>query len=380
MKKQLKDIKKDFVKNFKKHREDGLSIEDIAIKYGIGATTARRWRDKLKLSRDSLIDLQYKKQGPQELPTKAKPLKRKQIINLLKTGTLDVIEYSQMNNVERHQLYDYFEQLEKQGYVIAKSHSGFYIHTQMKATDKKIEILKSKIKIGLCSDNHYGSKHQQKEYLHKFYDECEAAGITQVYNCGDICTGSPNMHKGFINNMFIHTATDQANYIVDHYPKRKGIKTHFIMGNHDASWMKDNGFNICEYVASKRPDMIYEGDFGVYLHIGKENPIKVYLMHPDAGPSYAVSYKPQKIIEGFTSERKPHVLFIGHWHQFENLFKRNVDCYQAGCFEGQTDYLKRKGIYPELGAWQIEFEISAKGIHSTRAQKFCYYVEKANDY
>jgi DNA polymerase II small subunit/DNA polymerase delta subunit B len=74
-----------------------------------------------------------------------------------------------------------------------------------------------------------------------------------------------------------------------------------------------------------------------------------------------VSYRPQKIIESYGPENKPNILHINHYHRMLQMFNRNVHVFLDGTFQGQTDYLMRKGLSSEKGSWLVEFENDEKG-------------------
>ena len=90
------------------------------------------------------------------------------------------------------------------------------------------------IKFGLMGDTQFGSKYAQITYLHDFYDLCEREGITDIYHTGDITDGL-KMRVGHEYELYEHSADGQLDDLVANYPKRDGITTHFITGNHDAS-------------------------------------------------------------------------------------------------------------------------------------------------
>lgn len=71
---------------------------------------------------------------------------------------------------------------------------------------------------------------------------------------------------------------------------------------------------------------------------------------------YALSYKPQKIAEQIPSGEKPHIMIFGHWHLCFYFFYRLIHILQAGCFQGQSTYLLRKGINPTIGGWIVRVE------------------------
>ena len=70
---------------------------------------------------------------------------------------------------------------------------------------------------------------------------------------------------------------------------------------------------------------------------------------------------------------------LGHWHQIEYLFERNIHIIQAGCFEGQSPYLKRKGIMPKIGGWIIEIHIDRKGTVSRFKSELVSFFEPLKD-
>jgi len=55
-----------------------------------------------------------------------------------------------------------------------------------------------------------------------------------VLHCGDIFEGW-KMHRDQLYEVFLVGGDKTINYVIKNYPKIEGIKTHIIMGNHDAS-------------------------------------------------------------------------------------------------------------------------------------------------
>jgi len=87
----------------------------------------------------------------------------------------------------------------------------------------------------------------------------------------------------------------------------------------------------------------------------KERDIAIDMMHPDGGVSYALSYKPQKIIESLESGTKPDVLLVGHFHKAFTLpAYRGVCCILAGCTQRQTAFMARNGLAAHVGAHIVE--------------------------
>lgn len=234
-----------------------------------------------------------------------------------------------------------------------------------------------KIKFAIMGDTQFGSKYAQITYLHDFYDKCMKEGITDVYHTGDITDGL-KMRVGHEYELYAVSADDMRDDVVNNYPYRKGITTHFITGNHDASIYKQVGYDIGQAIANARPDMKYLGRDCAVIHITPRCTME--LRHPWDGTAYALSYKIQKMIEAMESDSKPNILAVGHYHKAEYLFYRNVHALQTGCFQGQTPFTRGKGISVHLGGWIVEVDVDDAGtIKAFKSQFVPYYKSLNND-
>lgn len=189
------------------------------------------------------------------------------------------------------------------------------------------------ITFGLMGDTQFGSKYAQITYLHKFYDLCAKLGIRDIYHTGDISDGE-KMRQGHEYDNYVHGADEHIAEIVKNYPMRPGVITHFITGNHDASFRKLCGVDIGKSLADKRSDLDYLGrDFAI---VNITPNITLMLRHPWDGSAYALSYRPQKMIESMDEDTRPTILAIGHYHKMEYLYYLKVHCFQTGCFLQNT--------------------------------------------
>lgn len=234
------------------------------------------------------------------------------------------------------------------------------------------------IRFALVSDTHINSKYTQLTYLHKFYDFIKSEGIDTVYHCGDIDEGE-QMRPGHQYECYNQGADDHVKEIVRVYPKREGVKTHFITGNHDNSFIKRCGLDIGYRIAGLRDDMIYLGNSNAVVYITPN--CKFELQHPGDGSAYAMSYKPQKMIDAMMGGEKPNILAIGHYHKHENLLYRNIHCYQAATFESMTPFMKSKGLSCQMGGWIIELNVNDEGyITRIKSEFIPYYKAIKDDY
>ena len=234
------------------------------------------------------------------------------------------------------------------------------------------------LKFAIIGDTQLGSKYAQISHLKNFYELCASEGIKDVYHTGDVTDGL-KMHSGHEYELYKTSADDMVQDVIENYPRIEGITTHFITGNHDASIYKQVGYDIGNTITEKRPDMKYLGRDCALIFLTPN--CKLELRHPWDGTAYALSYKPQKMIEAMESDSKPNILAIGHYHKAEYLFYRNVHCLQTGCFQGQTPYTRGKGISVHMGGWIVTIHVDKNGTITRFGSEFIpYYSSIKDDY
>jgi len=236
----------------------------------------------------------------------------------------------------------------------------------------------STLKFAIMGDTQIGSKYTQLTYLHQFYDLCASEGITDVYHTGDITDGL-KMRPGHEQELYEVSADEMRDDVVNNYPMREGITTHFITGNHDASIYKHVGYDIGQGIADHRPDMNYLGRDCAVVNLTPNCTLE--LRHPWDGTAYALSYKIQKMIEAMESDSKPNILAVGHYHKAEYIFYRNVHALQTGCFQSQTPFTRGKGISVFMGGWIVTIRVDENGYIQGFAPEFIpFYYSIKDDY
>lgn len=234
------------------------------------------------------------------------------------------------------------------------------------------------IRFAIMGDTQIGSKYTQLTHLHNFYDLCEKEGIKDVYHTGDITDGL-KMRPGHEYELYEHSADGQLEAVVKTYPKRNGITTHFITGNHDASLYKHVGYDIGKAIAKERVDMKYLGRDCAVVNITPKCTLE--LKHPWDGTAYAISYKLQKMIEAMEADSKPNILAVGHYHKAEWLFYRNIQAIQTACFQGQTPFTRGKGISVWMGGYIVTVKVDENGyIQGFTPEYIPYYSSIKDDY
>lgn len=171
-----------------------------------------------------------------------------------------------------------------------------------------------KIRFGLISDTHLGSKYENLPFLKLAYDIYEQEGIEKVYHCGDITEGQMR-HHGHEFEIHVHGMDTQADYVAEQYPLKPGITTKFITGSHDLSFYKSVGGDIGRKIADLREDLIYLGQeqAQVILEDKNENTATLRLIHPGGGTAYALCF-----------DDMTEILTNDGWKTFSNLEKSDL--------------------------------------------------------
>lgn len=234
------------------------------------------------------------------------------------------------------------------------------------------------IKFALMGDTQIGSKYTQLTHLHNFYDICAREGVKDVYHTGDITEGL-KMRPGHEFEVYTVSSDEMERDVINNYPRREGITTHFITGNHDASIYKHIGHDVGYAIANARSDMKYLGRDCALIYLTPNCTLE--LRHPWDGSAYAISYKTQKMIEGMDPDSHPTIIAIGHYHKNEYLFYRNIHAFQTGCFQSQTPFTRGKGISISMGGWIVTVRVDKDGVIQGITPEFrAYYTAIKDDY
>jgi hypothetical protein len=125
------------------------------------------------------------------------------------------------------------------------------------------------------------------------------------------------------------------------------------------------GFDVGKQIAERIPNFHYLGNMSgtIMLPHGK----KIELLHPGGGSSYAVSYRPQKIVESLEGGSKPDALFIFHYHKQGTFLYRNVHTVLGATLQSQTSFMRENGLRADKGFYVIELEVGKNGIKSFKS-------------
>jgi predicted phosphodiesterase len=269
-------------------------------------------------------------------------------------------------------------------YNIVELHGKFKLESCVIQSDRKINCNwdgEEIIKFGLTSDNHVGNKKQQLTFLHEVYDRFHNEGIEIVYNAGDVTDGNYKNRPEHLNELIpgVVGADEQAQYVAEVFPKRNGMKTKAIGGNHDETHIKNGGADVLKRLALLRDDFEHLGNGSAWINLTPNCSLEI--IHPLDGSAYATSYSPQRYVDSLQGGDKPNIIFMGHHHKAMYFNHRNVHVLEAGTTCAQTQWMKRKKIMVNVGAWIITIHLDDEGTIRKFIPEFIpLYRMKQDDY
>lgn len=242
------------------------------------------------------------------------------------------------------------------------------------------------IKFGFISDTHLCSRHQRLDVLTYAYDEFKRRGIQTVFHAGNVVDGESRVNQ---HDLIVHGIAEQAQYVLDHYPKRDGVTTYYIdADDHEGWWRQREGIEFGKYLANEaknygRDDLKYIGymESDISVKVAKGQCI-IRIMHPGGGSSYAYSYTSQKLAESFGAGEKPAILLVGHFHKADYCLARHIHVVQGGCCQDQSTFMRKKRLEAHVGFWIISVTLDINGAVTRFVPEFYpffdrgYYVKR----
>lgn len=214
------------------------------------------------------------------------------------------------------------------------------------------------IKIAIIGDTHFGSKYCLEDELELAYDHFAAEGITDVYHGGDLVEGfKQNRVHTFIGNKAIGF-TDQLEYTVKNYPKRDGITTHIISGNHDLFFMEDSMAHMIKSIVAQRDDMVFLGD--EFARVWLTPKIDLGIVHPNDGVSSNPFTKLYNYIER-ADHKLCRIQTIHHYHKNAHIYHRGVDAFFVPSFQLQSPWMNAKNLRSDLGYLILTIKVDSQG-------------------
>lgn len=359
---------------------EGVPIKEQAERLGVSYGTIVSKRSRMGLGSER-APRQPKLQAQDDLPSRLWPILRRG------QKSQNVFDLADALEVPPKAVMAAIEDLIDQGHAIQRQDHSVWIGTG--ETSQTTEAPKSLIdldqyrgdrviRFGLVSDNHLCSKYERLDVLNALYDLFLENGLQTVYNCGNWIDGEARFNKQDIHT---HGMGNQFKYMARHYPRRDGITTYAIGGDDHEGWYTqregiDVGRMLKSYMdAEGRTDVQYLGYMEHDVVIpAPRGQTRIRLVHPGGGTAYALSYQPQKLIESLSGGEKPEILLIGHYHKSEYLHYRNIHCWQAGCTQDQSPFMRKKRLSAHVGGWIIELWQADDGsVRRTRSEWISFF-------
>jgi predicted phosphodiesterase len=281
-----------------------------------------------------------------------------------------LIEHAAERNpkVAKAQLEDALHVVQREGFIVHKPRPS---ENDTLTLDIAHLTGKDRLRLGIVSCTHFGSKYQQLTALREF---CQYADRTRkvdaFVHAGDLEDGPVKRHKN-PHELFKHDYEAMLDYSAEVLPRTRK-PWYIIGGNHDGWWIDDGGPNLIKALCDRRDDLNYLGQDLGYLNF-KDTRIEVF--HYDSGTAYAYSYKPQKHVESLDASRKPAVSLIGNFHKFCALYYRNVLALQLPAFQAQTGWMARKSLVSEVAGVILDIGLHPKGLAPAMSFEVVYTFE-----
>lgn len=258
--------------------------------------------------------------------------------------------------VEEITLYGIIEAMQLEGYDIKVNFNNneYYINKKIvyrKNKNIKEELTKcEKISFGVLGDTHMGHKRQQLQLINRFMLEAYNKGYRHFFHTGDISDGYYFNKRGeHPYECFAQGYDEQLDNIVNTWPEIEGVTMDLIGGNHDFTFYREIGADICKAIAKERPDITYRGQDKATIYVGKNKNIPIKIQHPDKGSTDVTSTRIQKSIEKLDTIDNPKVVFQGHYHRYYNFTDRNMEGFLTPCFICGSIFIDKCELPNEIG-------------------------------
>ncbi len=399
----------------KRRYRDKESVEDLAAETGIKATSLARsmraWRNERKIAwSDKETKTKKKKSngsnnGKIVIPEAASLPEFPEMFTLLKRGPVSVRDLSERFDRSENTILDLLEQMEDAGYRLerTRTHVGVPKTPVETVADVDLPILRDihhEFNFGVLSDLHAGSICCQPTHVYHFLNVAyKEYGVRHILIPGDIHAGIYG-YRGQRYDLVpcVRPTTKSESYLstraqiwlADVYlPELDDLQYYLIGGNHDWWHVLHSGIDAVAELAKNREDIHFLGyDVG---DVPLTREIIARLWHPSGGVPYALSYRLQKNLEQVAFEQlsklidddlppKLRFLLSGHLHVEVKFQRGPINASICGTFEGQTNYLKRKGLFPSVGGQIWEVMLDRNRQIKRVGYTFMSYPELTNDW
>ncbi len=213
---------------------------------------------------------------------------------------------------------------------------------------------------GACGDQHVGSKYHREDVSRDLFDRYKRAGVQCVFNTGNWIDGEAPFNRYDITTAGLD---QQCKLLSSCWPVSE-FPTYAVWGDdHEGWYAQREGIDVGKYaegiMRSAGHDWHDLGFMEAHVRLTNCNTgvsSILSVVHPGGGTAYALSYRPQKIIESYEGGNKPHIVLFGHYHKLDPGLVRNVWYLQTGCVQDQTPFMRKKSIEAHVGGATVHLE------------------------
>jgi hypothetical protein len=213
---------------------------------------------------------------------------------------------------------------------------------------------------GACGDQHVASKYHREDVSKALYDRYAQHKVQAVMNTGNWIDGEASFNR---YDLDAHGLDGQCQLMAEIYPKHE-FPTYAVWGDdHEGWYAQREGINVGHYaegiMRSAGHNWHDVGFMEAHIRLVNANTgaaATLAVVHPGGGSSYAISYRPQKIVESLEGGEKPDVLLLGHYHKMDAGIARNVWYAQTGTCQDQTPFMRKKSLEAHVGGLMIHLE------------------------
>jgi len=246
--------------------------------------------------------------------------------------------------------------LKNQGYDIKEITSGtttFY--SLIRYGEKEEDIGKRYRTFGsistpliFSSDWHIGSRTFSEQAFFKLVESAKKEKVKDIIAPGDLIQGL-GVFKKEMGELLVTDIDTQVDLLTDYirmFPR--SVRIHLTIGGHEEILKKkyEVGFDALKAVASRLSNCFY---YGSVANFTLNNKWSVLAMHSSGVPTYATSYRLEKIYGNLPSPR-PNILALGHTHKLIVLPKPpNVLLIESGALQRETSFVLFRGHVSQVG-------------------------------
>lgn len=209
-------------------------------------------------------------------------------------------------------------------------------------------------------DLHAASKYTRWDVRADLIKQAERRGAQAILDTGNWIDGEARFNK---HDLEVAGMTPQLELLAKRHPKTS-LPIYAVTGDdHEGWYAAREGVDIGGYAETimRRAghdwnDLGYMEAFIELVNWKTGKSVSLSVCHPGGGSAYAISYRPQKIIESYEGGEKPAVALFGHYHKLDAANVRNVWYVQTGCAQDQTPFMRKKSLEAHVGGAIITLE------------------------